>query len=147
MSRPDVLEELGGCADSDGRVSRMFNCGIVMKYTYDGWAGEPLPQVASDDGDIDAILTNYVSAWQAAHWDRSPSTWFSLGDAFECLYGQAHLYKAYNLRQRRVEIEETAGDERTESEVSELADIPAQIAEHEEHAANYLANYAPSSAE
>ncbi|MFM2223179.1 MAG: hypothetical protein RLZZ78_1436, partial [Armatimonadota bacterium] len=88
-------------------------------------------------------LTNYVSAWQSAHIERGNRSWFSLSDAFQCLYGQAHLYKAYTLRQRRVEIEAMPIDQRTEEEAKELAAIPAQIVEQETEAANYLARYQP----
>jgi hypothetical protein len=118
-----------------------------MRYSYIGEITSIVPAVDSPNGDIRSELQNYVSAWQTAYKEGNGSSWFSLSDAFHCLHGQAHLYKAYRLRQRKTEIEETAVDERSESEVEELAAIPAQIAEHEEHAANYLANYAPSSAE
>lgn len=147
MSNREALEELGGDSEQDGSVSRQFNCGIIMRYTYDGDVDGVLPTVDASDDDIDGILTNYVSAWQAAHTERGNRSWFSLSDAFQCLYGQAHLYKAYLLRQRKAELEETAVDERSESEVEELAAIPAQIVEQEAEAASYLANYAPSSAE
>lgn len=143
MSNRDALEELGGDSEQDGSVSRQFNCGIVMKYTYDGSVDGVLPTVDVTDDDIDGILTNYVSAWQSAHIERGNRSWFSLSDAFQCLYGQAHLYKAYTLRQRRVEIEAMPIDERTEEEAKELAAIPAQIVEQEAEAASYLAGYQP----
>ena len=144
MSNREALEELGGDSEQDGSVSRQFNYGIIMKYTYDGCIGDVLPVVDASDDDIDGILTNYVSAWQTAHTERGNRTWFSLSDAFQCLYGQAHLYKAYLLRQRKAELEETAVDERSESEVEELAAIPAQIVEQEAEAASYLASYQPN---
>ena len=144
MSNREALEELGGDSEQDGSVSRQFNYGIIMKYTYDGCIGDVLPVVDASDDDIDGILTNYVSAWQAAHTERGNRSWFSLSDAFQCLYGQAHLYKAYLLRQRKAELEETAVDERSESEVEELAAIPAQIVEQEAEAASYLASYQPN---
>ena len=143
MSNREALEELGGDSAQDGSVSRQFNYGIVMKYTYDGRIGDVLPVVDASDDDIDGILTNYVSAWQSAHMERGNRIWFSLSDAFHCLYGQAHLYKAYNLRQRQVEIEASSPDERTEDDVAELAAIPEQIVEHEAEAASYLASYQP----
>ncbi len=143
MSNREALEELGGDSEQDGSVSRQFNCGIIMRYTYDGCIGDVLPVVDASDDDIDGILTNYVSAWQSAHNERGNRSWFSLSDAFHCLYGQAHLYKAYLLRQRKAELEETAVDERSESEVEELAAIPAQIVEQEAEAASYLASYQP----
>lgn len=143
MSNREALEELGGDSEQDGSVSRQFNCGIIMRYTYDGDVDGVLPTVDASDDDIDGILTNYVSAWQSAHSERGNRSWFSLSDAFHCLYGQAHLYKAHALRQRKAELEETAVDERTESEVEELAAIPAQIAEQEAEAASYLASYQP----
>jgi len=144
MSNREALEELGGDSEQDGSVSRQFNYGIIMKYTYDGCIGDVLPTVDASDGDIDGILTNYVSAWQTAHVERGNRSWFSLSDAFHCLYGQAHLYKAYLLRQRKAEIEESDIDERSETEVEELAEIPAQIAEREAEAASYLASYQPN---
>lgn len=144
MSNREALEELGGDSEQDGSVSRQFNYGIIMKYTYDGDIDGVLPTVDASDDDIDDILTNYVSAWQAAHTERGNRSWFSLSDAFQCLYGQAHLYKAYLLRQRKAELEETAVDERSESEVEELAAIPAQIVEKEAEAASYLASYQPN---
>ena len=144
MSNREALEELGGDSEQDGSVSRQFNYGIIMKYTYDGCIGDVLPVVDASDDDIDGILTNYVSAWQTAHTERGNRSWFSLSDAFQCLYGQAHLYKAYLLRQRKAELEETAVDERSESEVEELAAIPAQIVEQEAEAASYLASYQPN---
>ncbi len=143
MSNREALEELGGDSEQDGSVSRQFNCGIIMRYTYDGDVDGVLPTVDASDDDIDGILTNYVSAWQSAHSERGNRSWFSLSDAFHCLYGQAHLYRAYLLRQRKAELEETAVDERTESEVEELAAIPAQIVEQEAEAASYLASYQP----
>ena len=144
MSNREALEELGGDSEQDGSVSRQFNYGIIMKYTYDGCIGDVLPVVDASDDDIDGILTNYVSAWQAAHTERGNRSWFSLSDAFHCLYGQAHLYKAYLLHQRKAELEETAVDERSESEVEELKAIPAQIVEQEAEAASYLASYQPN---
>jgi hypothetical protein len=143
MSNREALEELGGDSEQDGSVSRQFNCGIVMKYTYDGSVDGVLPTVASAEDNIDGILTNYVSAWQSAHIERGNRSWFSLSDAFQCLYGQAHLYKAYTLRQRRVEIEAMPTGERTEEEAKELAAIPAQIVEQEAEAASYLDGYQP----
>ena len=144
MSNREALEELGGDSEQDGSVSRQFNYGIIMRYTYDGDVDGILPTVDASDDDIDGILTNYVSAWQTAHTERGNRSWFSLSDAFQCLYGQAHLYKAYLLRQRKAELEETAVDERSESEVEELAAIPAQIVEQEAEAASYLASYQPN---
>ena len=144
MSNREALEELGGDSEQDGSVSRQFNYGIIMRYTYDGDVDGVLPTVDASDDDIDGILTNYVSAWQTAHTERGNRSWFSLSDAFQCLYGQAHLYKAYLLRQRKAELEETAVDERSESEVEQLAAIPAQIVEQEAEAASYLASYQPN---
>ncbi|MFM7188677.1 MAG: hypothetical protein ACKO14_12770 [Armatimonadota bacterium] len=144
MSNREALEELGGDSEQDGSVSRQFNYGIIMRYTYNGDIDDVLPTVDACDDDIDSILTNYVSAWQTAHNERGNRCWFSLSDAFHCLYGQAHLYKAYLLRQRKAELEETAVDERTESEVEELAAIPALIVEQEAEAASYLASYQPT---
>lgn len=144
MSNREALEELGGDSEQDGSVSRQFNYGIIMRYTYNGDIDGVLPTVDASDDDIDGILTNYVSAWQTAHNERGNRCWFSLSDAFHCLYGQAHLYKAYLLRQRQAELEETAVDERTESEVEELAGIPALIIEQEAEAASYLASYQPT---
>ncbi len=144
MSNREALEELGGDSEQDGSVSRQFNYGIIMRYTYDGCIGAPLPVVDASDDDIDGILTNYVSAWQTAHTELGNRTWFSLSDAFQCLYGQAHLYKAYLLRQRKADIEETPEVERSESEVDELAAIPAQIVDQETEAASYLASYQPN---
>ena len=143
MSRPDVLDELGGRANQAGSVNRMFNYGIIMRYTYDGSVDGVLPTIDASDDDIDAILTNYVSAWQTAHLERGNRSWFSLTDAFQCLYGQAHLYKTYLLRQRKAELGEVGIDELTESELEELAAIPAQIVEQEAEAASYLARYQP----
>ena len=144
MSNREALEELGGDSEQDGSVSRQFNYGIIMKYTYDGCIGDVLPTVDASDDDIDGILTNYVSAWQSAHIERGNRSWFSLSDAFHCLYGQAHLYKAYLLRQRKADLEESDIDERSKSEFEELAAIPAQIAEQEAEGASYLASYQPN---
>lgn len=143
MSRPDVLDVLGGCAERDGSVSRMFNDGVIMKYTYNGWLGERLPIVDDPGTDIEAILTNFVSAWQASHIEQANDTWFSLSDASDCLYGQAQLVKAHLLREQQANIEETPEDERSEAEIEELAGIPALIAEHEAEAARCLESYRP----
>lgn len=143
MSRPDVLEMLGGYAERDGSVSRMFNDGVVMKYTYNGWLGERLPIVDDPGTDIEAILSNFVSAWQASHFEQANETWFSLSDASDCLYGQAQLVKAHLLREQKANIEETPESERSEAEIEELAGIPALIAEHETEAARCLESYRP----
>ncbi len=143
MSNPDVLDVLGGCAERDGSVSRMFNDGVIMKYTYNGWLGERLPIVDDPGTDIEAILTNFVSAWQASHIEQANDTWFSLSDASDCLYGQAQLVKAHLLREQQATIEETPEHERSEAEIEELAGIPALIAEHEAEAARCLESYRP----
>ncbi len=143
MSRPDVLKMLGGYAERDGNVSRMFNDGVIMKYTYNGWLGERLPIVDDPGTDIEAILTNYVSAWQASHFEQANDAWFSLSDASDCLYGQAQLVKAHLLREQKATIEETPEHERSEAEIEELAGIPALIAEHEAEAARCLESYRP----
>ena len=147
MSYPEALDALGGMACQEGSIDRECNMGIVMRYSYIGEITSIVPAVDSPNGDIRSELQNYVSAWQTAYKEGNDSDWFSLSDAFQCLYGQAHLYKAYLLRQRKADIEETPEDERTESEVEELATIPAQIVEQEAEAASYLASYTPSSAE
>ena len=147
MSYPEALDALGGMACQEGSIDRECNTGIVMRYSYIGEITSIVPAVDSPNGDIRSELQNYVSAWQTAYKEGNDSDWFLLSDAFHCLYGQAHLYKAYLLRQRKAELEETAVDERTESEVEELAAIPAQIVEQEAEAASYLASYTPSSAE
>ena len=143
MSRPDVLEMLGGYAEHDGSVSRMFNDGVIMKYTYNGCLGERLPIVDDPGTDIEAILSNFVSAWQASHFEQANETWFSLSDASDCLYGQAQLVKAHLLREQKDNIEETPESERSEAEIEELAGIPALIAEHEAEAARCLKSYRP----
>ena len=143
MSRPDVLEMLGGYAEHDGSVSRMFNDGVIMKYTYNGCLGERLPIVDYPGTDIEAILSNFVSAWQASHCEQANETWFSLSDASDCLYGQAQLVKAHLLREQKDNIEETPEGERSEAEIEELAGIPALIAEHEAEAARCLKSYRP----
>ncbi|MFN7830319.1 MAG: hypothetical protein ACK5NX_03885 [Armatimonadota bacterium] len=143
MSRPDVLDVLGGCAERDGSVSRMFNDGVIMKYTYNGWLGERLPIVDDPGTDIEAILSNFVSAWQASHFEQANETWFSLSDASDCLYGQAQLVKAHLLREQKDNIEETPESERSEAEIEELAGIPALIEEHEAEAASCLKSYRP----
>ena len=143
MSRPDVLEMLGGYAERDGSVSRMFNDGVVMKYTYNGWLGERLPIVDNPGTDIEAILSNFVSAWQASHYEQANETWFSLSDASVCLYGQAQLVKAHLLREQKANFEETPESERSEAEIEELAGIPALIVEHEAEATRCLESYRP----
>lgn len=144
MSYPEALDALGGMACQEGSVERECNMGIVMRYSYIGEITSIVPAVDSPNGDIGLELQNYVSAWQTAYKEGNDSSWFTLSDAFHCLYGQAHLYRAYLLRQRKAEIEETVEDERTESEIEELAAIPAQIVEQEAEAASYLARYQPN---
>jgi hypothetical protein len=147
MSYADALEELGGSSDSLGSVDRMFNCGIIMKYTYDGYLGKPLDQVTPDDDDLRSILINYVSKWQTTYISHRQRSWFYLGDAFECLYGQANLCKAYTLRQQRLDIEETPLAERTQEQTSELAAISDKIREHETSAEGYISSIVPAATE
>ena len=147
MSYDDALEELGGRADSVGSVDRMFNCGIIMKYTYDGYLGKQLEQVTPDEADLRSILINYVSRWQTTYKSQRQESWFYLGDAFECLYGQANLCKAYTLRQQRLDIEETPLAERAQEQTAELDAISEKIREHETSAEGYISSILPVATE